>query len=121
MSVPMIIGMTTGAAPMPKPIPTAIIATLFGAGLAKPLLMGLAIGSHLAYGGAFGAVLAGITARASVWNGLAMGAALWLVMQVVVLPFVGWGPFGTGVTPAIAIATLVLHLIYGAVLGWGLD
>jgi len=32
----------------------------------------------------------------------------------------GWGVFGTAITPKIAVATLVLHLIYGATLGWGL-
>lgn len=31
------------------------------------------------------------------------------------------GLFGTAITPAIAVATLVLHLIYGATLGWLLD
>lgn len=49
--------------------------------------------------------------------GLALGVGLWLLMQVAVLPFVGWGLFGASVTPAIAGATLLLHLVYGGVLG----
>lgn len=106
---------------MPQPIPAAIIGALFGAGLAKPLVMVLAAGSHLGYGGLWGAVLARIVPRVTIWKGLALGAALWLLMQIVVLPFLGWGLFGTAVTPALAVATLVLHLIYGTVLGWGLD
>lgn len=57
---------------------------------------------------------------ATIGNGLALGVFLWLLMQVAVLPLIGWGLFGTAVTPAIAGATLVLHLIYGGVLGWGL-
>lgn len=32
----------------------------------------------------------------------------------------GWGLFGVAITPKVAIATLVLHLIYGAALEWGL-
>lgn len=121
MSVLMIIGMATGIAPMPMPIPAAIMGTLFGKALAGPLLMILAIGSHLAYGGFWGTVLARVSARVTVWKGLGLGCALWLLMQLAVLPWLGWGLFGTAETPAIAVATLALHLIYGAVLGWGFD
>jgi len=42
-------------------------------------------------------------------------------MQVVVLPFIGWGLFGAAITPKIAAATLLLHLIYGALVGWLVD
>jgi hypothetical protein len=31
----------------------------------------------------------------------------------------GWGLFGGAVTPRIALATLVLHLLHGTILGWG--
>ena len=41
--------------------------------------------------------------------------------EIVFLPFVGWGPFGLRITPAIAAATLLLHLTYGATLGWVAD
>ena len=50
MSVPMIIGMKTGVAPMPKPIPVALVAKVLGGG-PKPLLMVLGFSSHLLYGG----------------------------------------------------------------------
>lgn len=121
MSIPMVIGMATGVAPMPEPIPRALVIVVFGAGLSPPLLMLLAAGSHLAYGGVWGGVLARLTSPATVWKGLGLGVFLWLVMQVAVLPVLGWGLFGTAITPKIAVATLVLHLIYGGVLGWGLD
>lgn len=121
MSALMIVGMATGAAPMPEPVPAALVAAVFGAGLAQPLVMVLAVGSHLAYGGFFGAVLAWWTPHVTVGKGLGLGALLWLLMQVAVLPFLGWGLFGTAVTPKIAGATLVLHLVYGLVLGWSLD
>ena len=42
-------------------------------------------------------------------------------MGVVVLPLLGWGLFGTAITPRVAVATLLLHLVYGSVLGWSLD
>lgn len=120
MSVVMIVGMTTGIAPMPEPIPAAIVTSVLGSELAPPLLMGLAGGSHLGYGGLWGLVFAESVSDATIGKGLLLGVFLWLLMQVAVLPMIGWGLFGTAVTPAIAGATLVLHLIYGAVLGWGL-
>lgn len=52
------------------------------------------------------------------WRGIGLGVFLWLIMQVVVLPFLGWGLFGTAQTPKIAVATLVLHLVYGPTFGW---
>lgn len=120
MSIPMAIGMGTGVAPMPEPIPAAIVTGLFGSGLAAPVLVVLAAGSHLGYGGVWGAVLGWGTSEVTIGTGLALGTGLWLLMQIAVLPLLGWGLFGTAITPAIAVATLVLHLIYGAVLGWGL-
>lgn len=118
MSIPMAGGMATGVAPMPEPIPKALVG-LVVSGLA-PLAWGLAVLSHLAYGSFWGAALTQMTPRVTLWTGLALGTALWLLMQVVALPLIGWGPFGAAITPAIAGATLALHLIYGGVLGWGL-
>jgi hypothetical protein len=42
-------------------------------------------------------------------------------MELMVLPLLGWGVFGSAITPKIAIATLALHLVYGGTLGWGLN
>jgi len=117
MSLVMLAGIATGLSPMPKPIPAALMGRLLGGGMPKAALMALAAGSHLAYGGFWGAILASSTLRVTVGKALGMGVVLWLLMQVVVLPFLGWGPFGFGVTPAIAVATIVLHLVYGLTLG----
>lgn len=121
MSIPMILGMITGMAPMPEPIPKAIVVKVVGEGIPKPLVMLLAAGSHLVYGGFWGAVLSALTRPVTIWKGIGLGILLWFIMQVAVLPFLGWGLFGSSITPRIAIATLVLHLIYGAVLGWLMD
>lgn len=120
MSVLMVIGVTTGISPMPNPIPEAISSKVLG-GAPQPLILLLAVISHLAYGGIWGAVLAALTRPVTVWKGIALGVFLWLVMQIAVLPFLGWGLFGVAITPKIAGATLVLHLVYGATLGWLLD
>ncbi|MEX0892330.1 MAG: DUF6789 family protein [Gemmatimonadota bacterium] len=121
MSALMIIGMLTGVAPMPKPIPAAIVGKLTGGSLPQAATMALAVVLHLGYGGFWGGVFAGFARRVTVWRGVGLGVVLWLVMQVAVLPFLGWGAFGTAQTPKIAIATLVLHLVYGATYGWLMD
>ena len=117
----MIIGYVSGRAPMPRPIPEAIALTLLGDGAPTPLVRVLGVGAHLLYGGTFGAVLATITRPVTIKKGVGLGIGLWVIMEVVVLPFLGWGFFGTAITPAIAVATLILHLVYGTILGWGLD
>ncbi|MBW3555051.1 MAG: DUF1440 domain-containing protein [Gemmatimonadetes bacterium] len=121
MSAVMIVGMLTGMSPMPKPIPAAIVGNLTGGALPQPATMALAIILHLGYGGFWGGALAAVTRRVTIWHGIALGVALWLIMQVVVLPFLGWGLFGSSQTPKIAVATLVLHLVYGATYGWLMD
>ena len=121
MSTLMITGYVSGRAPMPRPIPEAIALTLLGDGAPKPLVRVLGVSAHLLYGGIFGAVLATITRPVTIKKGVGLGIGLWVIMEVVVLPFLGWGLFGTAITPAIAIATLILHLVYGTLLGWGLD
>ncbi|WP_216635675.1 DUF6789 family protein [Haloferax sp. Q22] len=121
MSILMLLALISGNSPMPQPIPKAVVAHLFGSGLSKPLLMVLAVGLHLGYGGVFGALLARIARPVTIGKGLALGIGLWVLMQVTFLPFLGWGLFGTAITPKIAVATLVLHLVYGGVLGWALD
>lgn len=121
MSVAMIAGMLTGLSPMPTPIPVAIVGKILGGGLPQPALMALGAAAHLLYGGTFGGVLAMVTYPVTVWKGVLLGVILWLLMQVFWLPFLGWGMFGVAVTPMIAGATLVLHGIYGATMGWLTD
>lgn len=121
MSAVMIVGLLTGMSPMPKPIPAAIVGKLTGGGLPQAATMGLAALLHLGYGGFWGGTLAALTRRITVWHGIGLGLALWLIMQVVVLPFLGWGLFGVSQTPKIALATLLLHIVYGATYGWLMD
>lgn len=50
-------------------------------------------------------------------KGVIFGMLAWLVMMVVVMPMAGAGFFGFGLSLAAPVMTLMLHLIYGAVLG----
>jgi hypothetical protein len=120
MSVIMVVGVTTGFSPMPRPIPEAIAGSIAG-GAPKPLVMALAVVLHLGYGGIFGALLARFAPPVTLAKGIGLGIALWVLMGSVVLPLLGWGLFGTAITPKVAVATLLLHLVYGGVLGWSLD
>ncbi len=116
MSVVMLAATATGVSPMPKPIPAALVSHTLGA-LPQPGMVALAATAHLAYGAVAGAVLAGLVRRVSVWAGAAYGVVLWALMGLVWLPYLGWGLFGTALTPKIAVGTLVLHLVYGITLG----
>lgn len=118
MSTILVTGYVTGMTPMPKPIPAAVTAALLGGIL--PAVKPFAVLFHLLYGGVAGAVFVAIANERTVEKALGYGVALWVVMGLVVLPLAGWGLFGTAVTPKIAVATLVLHLVYGTALWAGL-
>lgn len=123
MSIIMILGKISGLSPIPKPIPVAIVVRVFGK-LPVPALMTLAIILHLAYGGFWSAILSHFKNDISILDGIWLGIALWLLMQIIVLPYLGWGLFGiefTGMPPKIAIGTFILHIVYGFVVGFGMS
>lgn len=124
MTIVMKLAMAAGIAPMPEPIPTALVKVFLG-DLGAPVTTIVAMIAHFGYGGVGGAVFGQLLEdKLSLAWGFRWGAILWLVMQLAVLPIVGWGFFGfevTGFPPKIAVGTLVLHLIYGGTLGWGMN
>jgi hypothetical protein len=120
MSVVMFLGMATGMSPMPEPIPVAILATILGE-IPRPLLFATSMIAHLTYGGLWAGIFATIVSPVTVRKGIGLGVGLWFLMQTFVLPFLGWGPFGIDRDPAIPIATLILHLVYGVMFGWLMD
>ena len=83
--------------------------------------MGIGMLAHFIYGGVAGLVFTlVIKNKVNIWKGLGWGIFLWLGMQLIFLPLLGWGIFGSAISPKIAVATLMLHLVYGSTLGWGL-
>lgn len=88
---------------------------------------------HFGYGATWSLVLVGLYGReTSVGKGLGLAVGLWLIMMVAYSPMIGWGVFGVGgagheLPPAdplylgspvkYVVATLVLHLIYGGIIG----
>jgi len=71
----------------------------------------------LAWGGGFALAYGLIPGRSSVQKGILFGIAAWFVMMVMVMPMAGAGPFGLGLGIMAPMMTLVLHVIFGAVLG----
>lgn len=106
-----------GAFPAWPPTPAAVVRRLFGSGLPHPLIIVLAIAFHIAYGAFWGGTLWALARRVTIRKGIAMGIFLWLIMQLVVFPFLGWGVFASALNSKIAAAALVEHLVFGTVLG----
>lgn len=53
-----------------------------------------------------------------VWHGVMIAIVGWLVMMLMLMPMAGAGLFGMKMGLMAPMMTLVLHLIFGAVLGW---
>lgn len=51
-------------------------------------------------------------------HGVTMGVVGWLLMMVMLMPMAGAGLFGMNMGLMAPMMTLVLHLVFGAVLGW---
>ncbi len=52
-------------------------------------------------------------------EGLTFGILAWLVMMLVFMPLAGYGVFAATLGATVIVATLCLHLVYGAVIGVG--
>lgn len=59
----------------------------------------------------------GVSSSAIV-NGIVIGVVGWLIMMLVLMPMTGAGLFALSLGLMAPVMTLVLHLIFGAVLGW---
>jgi len=121
----------TGMAPFNMPPSAAFLVTIgLDPGMAKPLgLIG-----HFAYGIVFSIILVAMfRERTRLVNGLGLALVLWLIMMLIWSPIIGWGFFGfgggghelaedaplyIGSGMQYVIATLVLHILYGLIIGW---
>jgi len=71
----------------------------------------------LVWGLGFGAVES-FASRPAPWlKGMIFGVLAWLLMMIAFMPLVGAGFFGVKAGPSAAAGLLVLHLVFGAVLG----
>jgi len=70
------------------------------------------------YGLAIALLGARLPGTGHVGHGVLIGTIGWLVMMVMMMPMAGVGLFGMQLGFMAPVMTLVLHLIFGAVLGW---
>lgn len=101
---------------MPQLDVIGMLASMLGASQAVGWLVHFAIGTVM-YGIAM-AIMASYWPGNPISVGLLLGAAGWLMMMVVVKPMAGAGLFGMQLGFMAPVMTLMLHLIFGAVLGW---
>lgn len=93
-----------------------MIHSLTGGPLISGWLGHFVIGA-LIWGTLFAIIYRGLPSGVGLIKGLAFGVLAWLAMMLVFLPLVGAGFFGLAIGWPVAVAALVLHLIYGSVLG----
>ena len=70
------------------------------------------------YGIAIAVLDSKLPGTSHVGHGVMLGVIGWLIMMVVLMPMAGAGLFGMNMGIMAPVMTLVLHLIFGAVLGW---
>lgn len=86
-----------------------------GAGLAW--LMHFMIGTVL-WGILFALLYEKLPGTAAVVKGISFGVLAWLMMMILPMPMAGAGLFGLNLGMMAPVMTLILHVIFGAVLGY---
>ena len=117
MSVFMVLVMMTGFAPLPEPFPFMVIKAMFYFIDSFFLLVIITILAHFVYGSFWSAVFVSLYPEGRLGAGIAWGVFLWVVMNIVWLPFIGMR-YSATLKPDVAFITLLFHLIYGATLGY---
>lgn len=102
---------------MPDVDVIATLARMMGAGAVMGWIAHVLIGA--AYGLIFAAVFDDTEVDRATGRGVLLAVLGWLVMMILVMPMTGNGLFGLAMRlgATVPVATLVLHVIFGAVLG----
>lgn len=101
---------------MPELDVIQMLSAMMGAPAAMGWLGHFMIGT-LAWGGGFALLYGMIPGSGAVLKGVLFGIAAWLGMMIMVMPMAGAGFFGMAFGIMAPMMTLVLHIIFGAVLG----
>jgi hypothetical protein len=101
---------------MPELDVAAMIGMMMGASVIVGWIVHFMIGT-IAWGGGFALLYKQIPGDNAAVKGIAFGTAAWLGMMIVVMPMAGAGLFGLNLGIMAPIMTLLLHVVFGAVLG----
>lgn len=101
---------------MPELDVAAMLSMMMGAPVIVGWLAHFMIGT-LAWGGGFAILYEVIPGGSAVVKGIVFGVAAWLAMMIMVMPMAGAGVFGMNFGILAPMMTLVLHIVFGAVLG----
>jgi hypothetical protein len=94
----------------------AMLSGMIGAPIAAGWVAHFVIGTVI-WGAGFAILYKMIPGGSSVIKGIVFGIAAWLLMMFLVMPMAGAGLFGMSLGVMAPVMTLVLHVIFGAVLG----
>lgn len=119
LSILMIAKSSMGLTPQLNPIGDIVRVADQLTGMTLPLPFGwighFVLGT-IVWGIVYAALQASLPGAPAV-KGLIFGALAWLAMMIIFMPLAGDGLFALSLGFQATVATLVLHLIYGAVLG----
>lgn len=101
---------------MPELNPIHMMSEMMGGTTAMGWMAHFAIGT-IAWGAGFAIVNSMIPGKGQITKGIIFGIAAWLMMMVAVMPMSGEGLFGLNIGIMAPVMTLMLHVIFGVVLG----
>lgn len=101
---------------MPELDVVAMLGGMMGTGPAMGWLGHFMIGT-VVWGGLFGLIEPNLPGESYWLKGIVLGVGAWVLMMIAVMPMAGAGLFGLGLGMAAPVMTLMLHIIFGAVLG----
>jgi hypothetical protein len=114
LSVAMLMKRSMGL--MPELDPIGMITAMAGAGSAAVGWIGHFVIGAIFWGVGF-AILSPYLPGAYWLRGLIFALGAWLMMMIVVMPMAGAGVFGLGLGMMAPVVTLLLHVVFGLVLG----
>lgn len=101
-------------------MPELDVIAMLSAMMGTPAVMGwiahFMIGT-VAWGGGFAILYNALPGSGAVGKGIVFGIAAWLAMMIMVMPMAGAGLFGMSFGIMAPMMTLILHIIFGAVMG----
>jgi hypothetical protein len=101
---------------MPEMDVIAMLSGMMGAPLAAGWIAHFVIGT-VVWGAGFSILYDMIPGGSAIQKGIVFGVVDWLLMMILIMPMAGAGLFGMSLGIMAPVMTLVLHIIFGAVLG----